>query len=588
MQLTTRRALAAVAGLALTAGLSAPSGASPAEPLSGPGTEARDALAPLVQAEQALEGNYIVMLETPEEAKQGPNARADARAHAAVKAATERKAQQARGKGMKIGHTYTAMGGFSANLTPAQVEELRADPDVAFIQEDGIVSINASQSGATWGLDRVDQRSLPLNSTYTYDATGQGVRSYIIDTGILTSHSEFSGRTATGYSAISDGRGTTDCNGHGTHVAGTVGGTRYGVAKETTLIPVRVLGCDGSGSNSGVIAGMDWVANNATGPSVANMSLGGGASTATDAAVDRMVARGVTVVVAAGNESQNACNASPARASAAITVGSTTSSDAQSSFSNWGSCVDIYAPGSSITSAWHTSTSATNTISGTSMASPHVAGAAALYLEQNPSASPTQVAGAIDSAATTGALSGLGSGSPDKLLYTPALTGGETPPPTDPEDPPTDPTPGTGVANGGFEDGASGWSGDTGTIGSGGYAARSGVNKAWLVGYGQARTERIEQQVTVPSDGASLDFWMRVVTQESSTSTAYDRMQVQVVANGSTTVLGTWSNLHRSNDYVQRSVSLDAFAGQTVTLRFIAAEDSSLATAFLIDDVTMR
>src|SRR5690606_17795878 len=379
-----------------------------------------------------------------------------------------------------------------------------------------------------------------------------------------------------------DGRGTNDCNGHGTHVASTVGGTTYGVAKGATLVPVRVLGCTGSGSTSGIIAGMDWVANNAPRPSVVNMSLGGGAATTLDQAVDRLVARGIPVVVAAGNENQNACNVSPARAAAAITVGSTTSSDARSSFSNWGSCVDLFAPGSSITSAWHTSNTATNSISGTSMASPHVAGAVALYLQGNPSASPSQVSSAVNAAATTGRVTNPGSGSPNRLLYTPALTGGGSTPPTDP------PPPTSGVTNGGFESGATGWSGDTGTIGSGGYAARTGSNKAWLVGYGQTRTEAITQQVTVPSTGATLDFWLRVVTAERTRTSAYDRMQVQVVAGGTTTVLGTWSNLHASSGYIQRSVSLSQFAGQTVTLRFVAAEDVTLATSFLIDDVSMR
>jgi len=236
-----------------------------------------------------------------------------------------------------------------------------------------------------------------------------------------------------GYSAVNDGRGTDDCNGHGTHVAGTVGGSTYGVAKGVTIVPVRVLDCQGSGTNSGVIAGVDWVTANRSGPSVANMSLGGGASTALDDAVNRSISAGVTYVVAAGNDNQNACNSSPARVPNAVTVGATTSSDARASFSNYGSCLDVFAPGSSITSAWHTSNTATNTISGTSMASPHVAGVAALYLQGSTGASPATVTNAITSTATTGVLTGIGSGSPNRLVYSP-LTGsgggGGTPAPS--------------------------------------------------------------------------------------------------------------------------------------------------------------
>ncbi len=329
----------------------------------------------------------------------------------------------------KVVRTFDrALRGFVVKADDAALTRLLADPKVAYVEEDGYVSINATQTGATWGLDRIDQRNLPLNSSYTYDTTAAGVHAYIIDTGVLLNHTQFTGRMGNGYDAVTSGGNANDCNGHGSHVAGTIGGTTYGVAKGVTIHPVRVLGCTGSGTNSGVIAGMDWVANNHIKPAVANMSLGGGASQATDDAVARMTAAGVTVVVAAGNSNDNACNYSPARAASAITVGSTTNTDARSSFSSFGTCLDIFAPGSSITSAWYTSTSATNTISGTSMASPHVAGVAALYLANNPSATPAQVTTAIINNSTPNKVTSPGTGSPNRLLY--SLSGGTTPPPT--------------------------------------------------------------------------------------------------------------------------------------------------------------
>lgn len=404
MQHTRRTALSLLAAAALALGTGLPATAS----LSADQGDKAD-LAPLYVSGDTVEGSYIVMLKT------------SSYGTASVAAAAEDHAQVAQGLGAKVTQTYTTIGGYAAELTPGQLAELRANPEVAYIEADQKVSLSATQTGATWGLDRVDQRALPLNGNYVYNSTGAGVMSYIIDTGI-SPHNEFSGRLAAGATAINDGRGTTDCNGHGTHVAGTVGGTRYGVAKGTTLVPVRVLDCAGSGTNAGIIAGMDWVAGQSrANPRVANMSLGGGASTAVDQAVTRMTNAGVTVVVAAGNESQNACNVSPARASNAYTVGSTTNRDARSSFSNFGSCVNIFAPGSSITSAWHTGSSATNTISGTSMAAPHVAGAAALYLQRNVNASPAQVRSALTNQSSTGRLTGIGTGSPNRLLYTGGL-----------------------------------------------------------------------------------------------------------------------------------------------------------------------
>jgi serine protease len=329
--------------------------------------------------------------------------------------------------GGELGFVYEhALQGFSARLSPQAATALARNPNVAYVEPDQVVHTVATQSNATWGLDRVDQRSLPLNGTYIYDATGSGVNAYIIDTGIRLTHNEFTGRLIGGYDAITNGGSASDCNGHGTHVAGTVGGTTYGVAKAVKLSPVRVLNCQGSGTTSGVIAGVDWVTANHAKPAVANMSLGGGASTSLDNAVTNSVNKGVTYVVAAGNSTADACNYSPARAAGAITVGATTSTDARASYSNFGSCVDIFAPGSSITSAWHTSNTAINTISGTSMASPHVAGVAALYLQGNTGAAPATVWNAIRDNATPNVVGNPGSGSPNRLLYS-RFSGGTTP-----------------------------------------------------------------------------------------------------------------------------------------------------------------
>jgi len=307
----------------------------------------------------------------------------------------------------------------AVSLPEAALNGLKNRPGIELIEADGEVTTQGTQSGATWGLDRIDQRNLPLSGTYTDNVSGSGVDAYIIDTGILSTHSDFGGRvTSFGYNAIKDRRGTQDCNGHGTHVAGTVGGAKYGVAKNVRLIPVRVLDCRGSGSWSGVVAGMDWVvANHGTAPAVANMSLGGGASSSVDLAVQRMIDDGVVVVVAAGNSNVDACGSSPARAAGALTVGATTNTDARASYSNFGSCLDIFAPGSSITSAWHTSKTATNTISGTSMASPHVAGVAALILQETPTASVSTVISTVTSRATPDKVTLAGTNSPNRLLY---------------------------------------------------------------------------------------------------------------------------------------------------------------------------
>jgi subtilisin family serine protease len=335
--------------------------------------------------------------------------------------------------GGKVVRTYTAaLRGFEVNVDAKAAARIAADPAVAYVEQNHTVTIAATQPNPpSWGLDRIDQRNLPLDNSYTAPNDGAGVHVYIIDTGIRFSHQDFGGRAISGYDAI-DGGTADDCNGHGTHVAGTVGGNQYGVAKAVTLVGVRVLNCQGTGTNAQVIGGIDWVTANAVKPAVANMSLGGSANTAIDDAVNRSINAGITYAIAAGNGNflgvrQNACNYSPARVPNAITVGATQNNDAAASFSNYGTCVDILAPGVNITSAWHDSDTATNTISGTSMATPHVAGAAAMVLAANPTWTPQQVHDFLVNTATPDVISNPGTGTPNRLLYVGDIGGGEPP-----------------------------------------------------------------------------------------------------------------------------------------------------------------
>jgi chitodextrinase len=399
-----------------------PTGLSPADLDSGPSLSAEPS------AGEKIPGEYIVRL------------RDDVQDVAGL------AVQIARANGGTVDRIYThAIKGFSVRLSDAAAPALARHPSVLYVEQNQVVRAITEQANATWGIDRIDQRDLPLSTTYVYNATGAGVDAYIIDTGMNLTHNEFTGRAVSGTDEVDNDADATDCNGHGTHVAGTVGGTTYGVAKAVRLIAVRVLDCGGSGTDAGVIAGIDWVtANHVAGqPAVANMSLGGGFSQALNDAVTNSINDGVVYAVAAGNGYDDACDGSPASTPAALTVGATDINDVEAVFSDRGSCLDIWAPGVDITSAWIGSISATETISGTSMAAPHVAGASALYVQTNPTATAADVDNALSTNATTGKITwtptppnpfGLKKPDPpppgqDYLLYTGFISVGPPPPP---------------------------------------------------------------------------------------------------------------------------------------------------------------
>ncbi|CAB1262570.1 alkaline serine exoprotease A precursor [Vibrio cholerae] len=431
-----------------------------AQPNQLVGKSSPQQLAPLMKAAsgKGIKNQYIVVLKQPATIMSNDLQAFQQFTQRSVNALANKHA-------LEIKNVFdSALSGFSAELTAEQLQALRADPNVDYIEQNQIITVNpiisasanAAQDNVTWGIDRIDQRDLPLNRSYNYNYDGSGVTAYVIDTGIAFNHPEFGGRAKSGYDFIDNDNDASDCQGHGTHVAGTIGGAQYGVAKNVNLVGVRVLGCDGSGSTEAIARGIDWVAQNASGPSVANLSLGGGISQAMDQAVARLVQRGVTAVIAAGNDNKDACQVSPAREPSGITVGSTTNNDGRSNFSNWGNCVQIFAPGSDVTSASHKG--GTTTMSGTSMASPHVAGVAALYLQENKNLSPNQIKTLLSDRSTKGKVSDT-QGTPNKLLY--SLTDNNTTPNPEPNpQPEPQPQPDSQLTNGKVVTGISGKQGE--------------------------------------------------------------------------------------------------------------------------------
>ena len=573
-----RRVRALLGGVAFTAALAFTMVANPAVAAEGTILGAGHP--------DAVPNSYLVVLKDDAVASRGVEAQARALASR---------------YGGEIGFVYdAAINGFSVTMSEAAARRLAAHPAVEYVEQDMVVQLEATQTNPpSWGLDRIDQRNLPLNNVYEYPTTASNVNIYILDTGVRLTHNDFGGRAFTGFDAVTPGGSANDCNGHGTHVAGTAAGNSFGVAKGARIFAVRVLNCSGSGTTSQIVAGINWVTNNHIKPAVANMSLGGaGVNTTMNNAVANSINAGVTYAIAAGNSNSNACNFSPALVPAAITAGATQINDQRASFSNWGTCLDIFAPGQSITSAWHTSNSATNTISGTSMASPHAAGVAALILAANPTWTPAQVRNQMVADATTGVVGNPGTGSPNRLLF--VNNGGGTPPPPPPPPPgviyqdsfetSTGWTLSGNATSGIFERGvpqATSFNGiplQLSTVPHGSLVAVTGAAAGSDPGSNDVdngATIITSPSISIPASG-NVNLLYEWTFAHLDNATSADFFRVSIISGGTVTQLHnvTGSPTNRAGSWQTADFSLNQFRGSNIRIRIEVADNG---TASLIE-----